>query len=83
MEVLLRMRHQVRETNEGTLFQWPRFGPDSKAGDISDSERAQFRRVMTEAEIRELIHPDYGYAAPRLGILADGTWWFFLLEPSP
>jgi hypothetical protein len=83
MGVLLRMPHTVRETNEGTLYQWPRFGPNSKPGDISDSERAQFRRVLTEAEVRELILPEYGYVAPRLGILADGTWWFFVLEGGP
>jgi hypothetical protein len=83
MDVLLRMPHQVRETNEGTLYQWPRFGPNSKPGDISDSGRAMFRRVMTEAEVRELILPEYGYVAPRLGILADGTWWFFVLEGGP
>jgi hypothetical protein len=83
MDVLLHMPHQVRETNEGTLYQWPRFGPNSKSGDMSESERAQLRRVLTEAEVRIVIHPDYGYTSPRLGILADGTWWFFVLEGGP
>jgi hypothetical protein len=81
--ILLRMPHTVRETNEGTLYQWPRFGPNSKAEDISDSERALLRTVMTEAELRNLILPEYGYTAPRLGILADGTWWFFILSRAP
>jgi hypothetical protein len=83
MSVLLRMPHSVRETNEGTLYQWPRFGPDSSAEDMSDSERALLQTIMTGAEVRNLILPEYGYTAPRLGILADGTWWFFILEAGP
>jgi hypothetical protein len=83
MNVLLRMPHQVRGTNEGTLYQWPRFGPNSKAKDMSDSERALLRTIMTEEQVRNLILPEYGYTAPRLGILADGTWWFFILESGP
>jgi hypothetical protein len=83
MGVLLRMPHQVRETNEGVLYQWPRFGPDSKPEDLTDSERELLRRIMTEAELRDLILPEYGYTAPRLGILADGTWWFFILNRGP
>jgi hypothetical protein len=83
MGVLLRMPHQVRETNEGTLYQWPRFGPNSKPDDMSDSERALLRTIMTDSEVRNLILPEYGYTAPRLGILADGTWWFFILEAVP
>jgi hypothetical protein len=83
MGVLLRMPHQVRETNEGTLYQWPRLGPNSKTGDMSDSERALFRTIMTDAQVRNLISPDYGYTAPRLGILADGTWWFFIRSRAP
>jgi hypothetical protein len=27
--------------------------------------------------------PEYGYTGPRLGILADGTWWFFLSGGAP
>jgi hypothetical protein len=83
MAVLLRMPHQIRETNEGTLYQWPRFGPDSRPEDISDSERALLRTIMTEAELRDLILPEYGYTAPRLGILANGTWWFFIRNRAP
>jgi hypothetical protein len=83
MAVLLRMPHQVRETNEGTLYQWPRFGPDSRPEDVSDSEKALLREIMTEAQLRDLILPEYGYTAPRLGILADGTWWFFILNRAP
>jgi hypothetical protein len=83
MGVLLGMPHSVRETNEGTLYQWPRFGPDSSAEDMSESERELLRTVMTDAEVRNLILPEYGYTSPRLGILADGTWWFFILEAGP
>jgi hypothetical protein len=83
MEVLLQMRHQVRETNEGTLYQWPRLGPDSKPGDMSEDERRALRKIMSEAELRDAILPEQGYTAPRIGILADGTWWFFVLESGP
>jgi hypothetical protein len=38
---------------------------------------------MTEAEVRTAILPEVGYTAPRLGILADCTWWFFVLERAP
>jgi hypothetical protein len=30
-----------------------------------------------------LITDEYGYTSPRLGILEDGTWWFFILEGGP
>jgi hypothetical protein len=83
MGVLLRMPHQVRTTNEGTLYQWPRFGPDSEPGDMSSKERRLLRMIMTEAQLRAAIRPEYGYTAPRLGILADGTWWFFVLTGGP
>jgi hypothetical protein len=83
MEVLLQMRHQVRETNEGTLYQWPRFGPDSKPGDMSEDERRALRKVMSEAELRDAILPEVGYTSPRLGILADGRWWFLVLRGGP
>jgi hypothetical protein len=80
---LLQMPHQVRETNEGTLYQWPRFGPDSDPVDMTADERRLLRQVMTEAEFRDAILPEAGYTAPRLGILADGTWWFFILDRAP
>jgi hypothetical protein len=83
MGVLLRLRHTVRKTNEGTLYQWPRFGPDSRAEDITSAERRLLRTIMTEAEVRTLILPEYGYTAPRLGILADGTWSFFIVNRRP
>jgi hypothetical protein len=83
MAVLLQMRHQVRGTNEGTLYQWPRFDANSKPEDITEDERRQLRKVMTEAEFREATVPEYGYTGPRLGILADGTWWFFNLRREP
>jgi hypothetical protein len=83
MEVLLQMRHQVRETNEGTLYQWPRFDANSKPEDITEDERRQLRQVLTEAEFREATVREYGYTGPWLGILADGTWWFFNLRREP
>ena len=83
MAVLVQMPHQIRETNEGTLYQWPRFGPDSEPGDMTADELKLLRQVMTEAEVRDAILPEVGYTAPRLGILADGTWWFFILNRAP
>jgi hypothetical protein len=80
MAVLLRMTHTVRETNEGTLYEWPRFGADSRAEDMSPAERELLGQIMSEAELKEVILPEVGYTGPRLGILADGTWWFFILE---
>jgi hypothetical protein len=83
MGALLRMQHVVRETNEGTLYQWPIYDPDSHAGDISARDRELFLTIMSEDEVEDLIRSDYGYTAPRLGILADGTWWFFILNRDP
>lgn len=80
MGALLRMPHVVRETNEGMLYQWPRFDPDSTADDVTAAERDLFLTFMTEDELTNAFNPDLGYTAPRLGILADGTWWFFILE---
>jgi hypothetical protein len=37
---------------------------------------------MTEREFARLVPYEYGYVGPRLGILADGTWWFFILNPD-
>jgi hypothetical protein len=50
---------------------------------MSGDERRALRTVMSEAELRDAILPEVGYTAPRLGILADGTWWFFVLRASP
>jgi hypothetical protein len=80
MAVLLRMPHTVRETNEGTLYEWPRFGPDSRAQDMSPADRALLGQIMSDAELEQVILPEIGYTGPRLGILAAGTWWFFILE---
>jgi hypothetical protein len=83
MGVLLKMPHVVRETNEGTLYEWPDYDPDSEPGDLRPRDRKRFESVLSEAEVDQLITGDYGYTGPRLGILADGTWWFFILEGGP
>jgi hypothetical protein len=83
MNVLLRMDYVVQETNEGTLYQWPRLGPDSSPDDLSARERELFSTIMTSDELEALVLPEVGYTAPRLGILADGTWWFFIMESGP
>jgi hypothetical protein len=83
MDALLRMPHVVRETNEGTLYEWPQFNADSSAGDVSAAEREVLLTVMTEDELTNAFLPEYGYTGPHLGILADGDWWFFVLERAP
>jgi hypothetical protein len=83
MGVLLRMQDVVRETNEGTLHQWPSYDADSKPGDLSSEDRELLSTVLTNNELKQALTADYGYIGPKLGILADGTWWFFILEPGP
>lgn len=83
MGVLLRMPHAVKETGEGTLYEWPRFDANSEPEDIKPEEREAFLSFMTEDELVNALTPDYGYTGPRLGILADGTWWFFVPGGAP
>ena len=83
MGTLLRMAHVVRETNEGTLYEWPQFNADSRAGDVSADERDLLLTIMTEEELTNAFLPEYGYTGPRLGILADGDWWFFVSGGAP
>ncbi len=85
MAALLNMRYVKRSTNEGRLYQWPIYDANTKSTrDIRPIDRKRFLAIMTRAQFRRLV-PDaeYGYVGPRLGILKDGTWWFFLLEPGP
>jgi hypothetical protein len=83
MGVLLRMPHAVKETGVGTLYEWPRFDANSEPEDIKPAEREAFLSFMTEDELVNALTPDYGYTGPRLGILADGTWWFFVPGGAP
>jgi hypothetical protein len=83
MGTLLRMPHAIRETNEGTLYEWPQFTADSSAGDVSADERELLLTIMTEDELKNAFLPEYGYTGPHLGILADGDWWFFVSGGAP
>jgi hypothetical protein len=84
METLLNMRPAApRDTNEGTLYQWPRFTPDSDPGDMSPAEREALLSILDERELAAAFLPETGYTGPRIGILADGSWWFFLQESGP
>jgi hypothetical protein len=83
MGALLRMNHVVRKTNEGTLYQWPAYDPDSDPGDLTPRDEDLFASVMPKGDVEQLITDEYGYTGPKLGILEDGTWWFFLLEGGP
>ena len=82
MGVLLRMPHAVRETNEGTLYEWPKFDANSTIEDVTEPERDFLLTFMTEDELNNAFLPEYGYTGPRLGILANGNWWFLILEPE-
>jgi hypothetical protein len=83
MGTLLRMPYAVRETNEGTLYEWPQFNADSSAADVSADERKLLLTIMTEDELTNALLPEYGYTGPHLGILADGDWWFFVSGGAP
>jgi len=83
MEVVLAMPHTVRETNEGTLYQWPRFTADSAPDDMSAAEKDALTMLLGESGLEAAFQQETGYVAPRLGILADGTWWFFILNRDP
>jgi hypothetical protein len=83
METLLGMLSTVEETNEGTLYRWPRFTANSHPDDMSGPEREALTALLGEDGLRVAFQEEYGYVAPRLGILADGTWWFLVLEAAP
>jgi hypothetical protein len=83
MEVLLGLPYTVEETNEGTLYRWPRFTANSEPNEMSRPERDALVALLGEDGLRVSFSEDYGYTAPRLGILADGTWWFLVLNPAP
>jgi hypothetical protein len=80
MGAVLRMPHAVRETNEGTLYQWPRFDANSTMENLTGPERDLLLTFMTEDELTNAFLPELGYTGPRLGILANGNWWFLILE---
>jgi hypothetical protein len=83
METLLGMSGTVEETNEGTLYRWPRFTTNSSPEEMSDAEREALIALLGEDGLRVAFQEEYGYVAPRLGILADGAWWFLVLDAAP
>jgi hypothetical protein len=83
MGVLLTLPHSVRETNEGTLYQWPRFTADSDPSEVSAAEEAALSSILAERGLESVFLAETGYFGPRLGILADGTWWFFISGGAP
>jgi hypothetical protein len=83
MAVLLALPHTVQETNEGLLYQWPRFTADSDPEDMSAAERDALTTLLGESGLAASFQAETGYVAPRLGILADGTWWFFIRDAAP
>ena len=83
MAAVLALPHTVRETNEGTLYQWPRFTADSDPAEMSAAEQDALRAILGERGLERAFNAETGYVAPRLGILADGTWFFFVQNPAP
>jgi hypothetical protein len=82
MGVLLGMPNAVRETNEGTLYEWPRFDANSTMADLTEPERDLLLTFMPEDDLNNAFLPELGYTGPSLGILANGKWWFLILEPG-
>ena len=83
MAALLALPHTERETNEGQLYQWPRFTADSDPEDMSPAEKDALSQLLGEPTLESTFLDETGYVAPRLGILADGTWFFFIQDPAP
>ena len=83
MAALLALPHTVRETNEGALYQWPRLTPDSDPEDMSAAEREALTMLLGQPGLESTFTSETGYVAPRLGILADGTWFFFIESTAP
>jgi hypothetical protein len=83
MGVLLTLPHSVSETNEGTLYQWPRFTADSDPSEASEVEEDALSSILAEPGLESVFLAETGYFGPRLGILADGTWWFFVSGGAP
>lgn len=83
MAAVLALPHTVRETNEGTLYQWPRFTADSDPAEMSAAERDALTELLGAGGLERAFNAEIGYVAPRLGILADGTWFFFVQNPAP
>jgi len=83
MAALLALPNTVRETNEGVLYQWPRLTPDSDPEDMSAAEREALTALLGQRELERAFNSETGYVAPRLGILADGTWFFFIQSTAP
>jgi hypothetical protein len=83
MEAVLNLGHTVEETNEGRLYQWPRFNENSSPGEMQAEEREALVALLGEDGLVNAFQEETGYVGPRLGILADGTWWFLILESGP
>jgi hypothetical protein len=84
MGVLLRMPYQVRRTNEGILYRWPRVDAETKSpSELTPQERELLLEAFTEDEIQAMFSSDAGYMGPAIGILENGTWWFFLSRSGP
>jgi hypothetical protein len=83
IEALLDLGHTVEEGNEGQLYQWPRFNANSSPQEMQPDERDKLVALLGEDGLVNAFQEETGYVGPRLGILADGTWWFLILESAP
>jgi predicted small lipoprotein YifL len=83
MAAVLSLPSTVLETNEGQLHQWPRLTADSDPEDMSEQEREVLTGLLGEEALAQTFNSETGYVAPRLAILADGTWFSFIQNPAP
>jgi hypothetical protein len=83
METLLSMLSTTEATNEGELYRWPRFTANSDPEEMQPKERDALVALLGEDGLINAFQEETGYVGPRLGILADGTWWFLILQSAP
>ena len=50
---------------------------------MSAAEKDALSQLLGEPTLESTFLSESGYVAPRLGILADGTWFFFIQDPAP
>jgi hypothetical protein len=50
---------------------------------VSPAEREALLSILDERELAATSLPETGYMGPRIGTLADGSWWVFLQESGP
>jgi hypothetical protein len=65
------------------VYKWPRFDENSSPAEMQFDERDKLVALLGEDGLTNAFQEETGYVGPRIGILADGTWWFLILESRP